>query len=457
MRWSRIPSFLAVLTLAACGGAGEVGPAGPQGEQGAAGPKGEPGPAGPEGAQGPAGPAGPQGEPGPAGGPPGPAGPEGPAGPAGPQGETGPEGLAGPTGEAGPMGPMGPVGPAGPTGATGPAGPPGQTGEPGATGPEGPAGPQGEEGPAGPAGPQGDTGATGPAGPAGPVATPPFELKVEDSDTIVALTIPGIPPGRPILVGLPDAISASGRSAVSIGQGGAPVPLVAVLISQGAHVGSLFTSLISGEPLGDISVADYRAVDGQRVLVSETTLASARVVEVIHGTTRAIVVFEGPAMTLSRPAAPFIQAVSTTLDTAPVAPWTVDFRELFDPGSASILVDTPAQGGSQFSGYRHWSVAEGLVVRGVRDPTTDALAFELHLDMVSDAAHLLFLEHAASGEPLARLGIDVLAGSASAQPVIPFQARDLVAQVTGGSAPAPVGATSNLGFTHTAIAQTRTS
>lgn len=95
--WS-VMTFVAALSLAACGEApkeGAQGPAGPQGAQGAQ------GPVGPQGAQGIAGPQGPVGPGGPAGekGESGPAGPPGPPGPAGPRGDVGPAGAAsqGPT------------------------------------------------------------------------------------------------------------------------------------------------------------------------------------------------------------------------------------------------------------------------------------------------------------------------------------------------------------------------
>ena len=73
------------------GGAGTMGPPGPQGEQGPPGPEGPPGPPGPQGepgADGAPGSAGPQGDPGPAGA-------DGAQGPAGPTGATGPQGPAG--------------------------------------------------------------------------------------------------------------------------------------------------------------------------------------------------------------------------------------------------------------------------------------------------------------------------------------------------------------------------
>jgi hypothetical protein len=123
----------------------------------------------------------------------------------------------------------------------------------------------------------------------------------------------------------------------------------------------------------------------------------------------------------------------------------------------SMRVDTPAQGGPALSGDGHSSFAEVLVVRGVRPPTAAAPTFELHLDMVAAARALLFLEHAASETLLARLGIGVFESSASVQPVMPFQARDLVSRAPHGWAAATWGAASSLGSMLSDFARPRTS
>jgi hypothetical protein len=122
------PSYWSL--LAAQGGSGVQGVAGPVGATGAmgvAGPQGVVGLTGAQGVPGPQGPAGAQGLTGANGavGPQGPQGLQGVAGQAGAQGIVGPAGpigLQGIAGMAGPSGPTGPIGFNGTTGATGPTG-----------------------------------------------------------------------------------------------------------------------------------------------------------------------------------------------------------------------------------------------------------------------------------------------------------------------------------------------
>lgn len=217
------------------GGAGQVGPQGPQGEIGPMGPQGiqgEVGPIGPQGLQGEVGAAGPvgpqglqgiQGEKGEQGnsgiaGPVGPMGPSGLQGIQGEKGEQGAPGIAGPVGAMGPQGLQGEVGPMGPPGLQGPQGEmglmglQGVAGVAGPVGAQGPQGIQGEMGPMGPqgiAGVQGVQGEIGPMGPQGPAGL----------DATVSLQA-GVG-----IVGYPAAvIGSTGTVSVDVGTGANQIP-----------------------------------------------------------------------------------------------------------------------------------------------------------------------------------------------------------------------------------------